>query len=177
MAILETFPSKDNSHTILNDSGTAVAKEDNLQFVGFDVTDDSTNNKTKVKAVGLNSDSLDDVCTGEISSAFAQTGLCYSTQEQIIGKWIDGSTLYQKTYTATFNQRQILISLTSDILVKEIKGGVFSSNGKNMIPIGYGLDSSSEVDVYKDASGLQCQNAYYSSYPNIVVTIQYTKTS
>ena len=101
MAILETFPSRDNSHTILDTDGTAVAKEDNLQFTGLDVTDDSTNEKTEVKAVGLNADSLDDICGGSVLPNIVQSAFNYSTNEQIVGKWIDGKPLYQKTAQIT----------------------------------------------------------------------------
>lgn len=37
-------------HTLVNDSGTAVAARDNLQFNGMNIEDDSTNNKTIVHA-------------------------------------------------------------------------------------------------------------------------------
>ncbi len=36
-------------HTIINPSGTSMAQEDGLQFVGFEVSDDSANNKTVVE--------------------------------------------------------------------------------------------------------------------------------
>lgn len=173
MAILETFPSRDNSHTILNDSGTAVAKEDNLQFVGFDVTDDSTNNKTKVKAVGLNSDSLDDVCSGEISSAFAQTGLCYSTNEQIVGKWVDGRPIYQRTWNGSF-------ALSTNAVVID---SIQVSDARTMIGVELVSDDGVVGDRYmftpKEAgwSGQRKLRLSISSgsYTMTSITLRYTK--
>ena len=191
MAILETFPSRDNSHTILNDSGTAVAKEDNLQFVGFDVTDDSTNNKTKVKAAGLNSDSLDDVCNGEISSAFAQTGLCYSTEEQIVGKWIDGSIIYQKsgTYTVTSNyptgvggMAEMPISLPNFNKLIKVEGACTAgSNIEVTLPLGGVSDVAGTIsfgrvtDSYVQLRIGGTQNLGIGAI--VRFTVQYTKTS
>lgn len=40
-----------SGHTILNDAGTPLAQEDDLQFVGTYVSDDSTNNKTVVPII------------------------------------------------------------------------------------------------------------------------------
>ena len=50
---------------------------------------------------GLNTDDINDIANGEISNGFVQSQFNYSTEEQVIGKWIDGKPLYQKTYTGT----------------------------------------------------------------------------
>ena len=47
---------------------------------------------------GLNTDDINDIASGEISNGFVQSSSCYSTEEQVIGKWIDGKPLYQKTF-------------------------------------------------------------------------------
>ena len=50
---------------------------------------------------GLNTDDINDIANGEISNGFVQSGLCYSAEEQVVGKWVDGKPLYQKTITTT----------------------------------------------------------------------------
>ena len=45
---------------------------------------------------GLNTDDINDIASGEISNGFVQSQTCYSTEEQVIGKWIDGKPLYQR---------------------------------------------------------------------------------
>jgi len=90
-------------HTILNTDGTAVAQEDKLQFLGLNVTDDSTNGKTKVEGIGLNSDSMDDIAGASsiVPAVIIGDANNYSTNEKVIGTWIDGKPLYQKTIVAT----------------------------------------------------------------------------
>ncbi len=95
------FEGGGGGHTILDTTGTAVAQEDKLQFVGLDVSDDSTNGKTKVQGEGLNSDSIDDIAGANTINPAVIIGDSnnYSTSEKIVGKWIDGKPLYQKTWT------------------------------------------------------------------------------
>lgn len=98
--IIQTFPKgSGGGHVVLDTNGTAVDQEKKLQFTGLDVSDDSTNEKTEVKAVGLNADSLNDIIQSASvqGNAVAGNGLVYSTTEQVVGKWIDGKPIYQKT--------------------------------------------------------------------------------
>ena len=46
---------------------------------------------------GLNADDINDIAAGEINNGFVQSSTSYSTEEQVVGKWIDGKPLYQKT--------------------------------------------------------------------------------
>ncbi len=45
----EDAGSGSGGHTIINPSGTPMAQEDGLQFVGFEVSDDAQNQKTVVE--------------------------------------------------------------------------------------------------------------------------------
>ena len=55
---------------------------------------------------GLNTDDINDIASGEISNGFVQSPYCYSTTEQVIGKWIDGKPLYQKSIVYSKSQLQ-----------------------------------------------------------------------
>ena len=48
---------------------------------------------------GLNTDDINDIADGEISNGFVQSSFNYSTEETIVGKWVDGKPLYQRTLT------------------------------------------------------------------------------
>lgn len=97
--IIQSFPAGAGSgHTILDTDGTAVAQEKNLQFNGLSVTDDSVQGVTEVAPTQLNEDSLNDVCNGSVGTNFITHATNYSTNEQIVGRWIDGKPLYQKTF-------------------------------------------------------------------------------
>lgn len=85
-------------HTIIDTDGNSMPTEIGLQFTGLDVQDNSADSETEVAAFGLNTDSLDDIMSaGAAGNQVAGNGLVYSTTEQIIGKWVDGRPLYQKT--------------------------------------------------------------------------------
>lgn len=88
-------------HIIQDTDANTMPAEDNLQFIGLDVQDDSTNSTTAVESFGLNNDSLDDVTAGTIGNEIINNGMTYSTNEQIVGKWIDGKPVYQKTFNLT----------------------------------------------------------------------------
>ena len=110
-------------HTILNTDGTAVAQEDKLQFLGLNVTDDSTNGKTKVEGIGLNSDSMDDIASTvpTVPSVVVGDANNYSTKEKVVGTWINGKPLYQITIEGT------MPNVTTD-------GTYVSSNVQHNIP-------------------------------------------
>ena len=87
-------------HDIEDDQGTAVTPRDVLQFGdGFDVSDDSTNAKTVVEPSLMDSTDMDDVVT-PLPSVYARYHE-YSTSEQVVGKWIDGKTVYERVFTGT----------------------------------------------------------------------------
>ena len=68
-------------HTILNGSGTAMAAEPNLQFIGASVTDDPTNNKTVVKMDTTVYRAAGDKTVAELTSALlvaANQGCVYN---------------------------------------------------------------------------------------------------
>ena len=63
----------------------------------------------------------------------------YSTEEQVVGTWTDGSTIYEKTITGTLgNVSQKTIDLSSEIncnLVIDIKGWIMSTDSSNSYQI------------------------------------------
>ena len=99
--ITQTFPAgAGGGHTILDSTGTAVAQEKNLKITGLDVTDNPTDESTDLAPAGLNQDSLDDVAgTSLPGTTLVGSGFNYSESEQIIGRWVDGKPIYQKTIT------------------------------------------------------------------------------
>ena len=80
MAILETFPNKDL------DAGNGI----NI-------------NDYEISADIMSSSDMDDVVTPlPTPTASGQRPFSFSTQEQVIGQWIDGRPLYQRSLTGTF---------------------------------------------------------------------------
>lgn len=85
-------------HTIEDSEGTSLTQRDTLQFEnGFNASDDSENEKTVVEPNLMTAADMDDVVTPlpSVQSRYQK----YSTEEQIVGQWIDGKPIYQKTFT------------------------------------------------------------------------------
>ena len=95
-------------HTILNDSGTSLAQEDDLQFKGTYSHDDSTNGKTVVEVTrSMTKAEYNQLTSEEKKGVVLITdenggGINYSLTEQDTGiTWVDGKKVYQKSYTGT----------------------------------------------------------------------------
>lgn len=104
-------------------------------------------------------------------------GISYSTEEHEIGTWIDGATLYEKTIftTAEWENKTTAITLDADIVCKDIKGGVTTATGEDLIPFGY-TASGEYVRCYQSSNSLSVYNEFFSSRPNVLITIQYIKS-
>ena len=115
----------------------------------------------------------------------------YSTEEKIVGTWIDGSPLYQKTvgYTTTIgisNNRvvQTIATLDSNVQVKSFSG-IFSTVNNVLYSFPYisirnGLTIN--VESYIDENNRLMLAGYRTdtntmNIANIYVTIQYVKTT
>jgi len=172
-------------HTVLDNDGTAMAEEPNLQFKGLNVTDNSVDKVTEVESIGLNQDSIDDILNASIpGNQVASNGLVYSTKEQVVGKWIDGKPIYQKTvdYGALPNATSKAIAhgiANIDILVN-IFGVAIETTLKETRPIpsdnttnvGFGISIDADRTGISIGSGTVDRSGYHG-----YVTLQYTKTT
>lgn len=124
---------------------------------------------------GLNTDDINDIANGEISNGFVQSQTCYSTEEQIIGKWINGKPVYQKTYDLTNT-----VELTKDnwTIINEVG---------NLVNIGVIIDCNTftsggtfmVVHASVDANKLKLGAPSSSNFRYIIktITLKYTKTT
>ena len=183
-------------HIILDNDGTAMAEEPNLRFKGLNVTDNSTDEVTEVESVGLNQDSMDDVLNASVSgNQVASDGLVYSTEEQVVGKWIDGKPIYQITIqdtmptcvtNGTVVDKYIPISSSIGTLIAvEQTVILLDESVAYIIPrylnaVGVGVNA---IRVHTNAhSSLPNQVIISNNYTswngcNTYITIQYTKTT
>lgn len=176
-------------HIILDNDGTAMAEEPNLQFKGLNVTDNSTDEITEVESVGLNQDSMDDVLNASIpGNQVASNGLVYSTEEQVVGKWIDGKPLYQITiyssasYTlgTSYYDTEIadLSSYNISQVVEPIIGYTPSWSGQK-ITIPMSVDTA-WVDFWLNTNSLRFRGQRSSGstvITGLYATLKYTKTT
>ena len=98
----------------------------------------------------------------------------YSTSEQVVGEWIDGKPLYQKTFTGlTTVADGTIADLPSDILVRDIFGMVEGSTPINCYNTNsyfvFTSANNTTHKIYQKCAGWVNKDE--------VVTIQYTKTT
>lgn len=112
----------------------------------------------------------------------------YSENEQIVGTWIDGSTLYEKTFdlsNVTFTDNawnsDILGTASSGILIRKFDGCFGLSGNYGLFPLCYYRNSSEyfTCSTNSDASDLQVRPNMNAGTNVIgsIITIQYTKSS
>lgn len=103
----------------------------------------------------------------------------YSTQEKVVGEWIDGKPLYQKTFVTTsasqINTSTTAVDLTSYNIENIVVQDGFIKTANNITPHG----GQSFILWYRESdktiSHQVTNNAYLSS--PLYITIQYTKTT
>ena len=106
----------------------------------------------------------------------------YSTTEKIVGTWIDGKTLYQKTinFGALPNTTQKLVSMgLSNVSVKSLKG--YADDGAftiNLPHTGVGTTAAtSSIALYRDGTYIGVTTGQdRTNFTTCYVTIQYTKS-
>ena len=92
---------------VIEDEGVALTQRDTLNFVDFDLEDDDTNEKTVVQSHELTQEEFEEIFSSGLPGAITGFDLSnttceaniHSTDERVIGQWIDGKPLYQKTIT------------------------------------------------------------------------------
>jgi len=110
------------------------------------------------------------------------TGTDYSTDEQIIGTWLDGKPLYQKSGTYTFTESKTDTTVNMPITLTNIKDVIEASAsiGGAVIPIGstgaYGVITLGTVTSTYVQLRL-CGNQSLGSGDTVLFTVRYTKTT
>lgn len=189
--IIQTFPAGTSTggsgHTILDANGSPLPQESKLQFEGLSVTDDSSNQKTKIAGEGLNDDSINDIVTIHTPPAvYIGDANKYSTSEKIVGEWIDGKPIYQitKIYTgswASSTARSVLETLSGiDTIINISSWGIYN-NTHMTLPY---QAANNFAGVWANETGKNSHSyeiyfqraAYSSTFTKLVTTIQYTKS-
>lgn len=107
----------------------------------------------------------------------------YSEEEQIIGKWINGKPLYQKTIEYTLNNTSTTQTINYDIenleRIHNFSTSIFDDSNNN-IPMGY-RETNGTVWFSSYASnnhfGIVRAQATHWAWCSGIAVIQYTKTT
>ncbi len=142
----------------------------------YDALPDSKLNDDKIYMI-------EDVTSKEVE------GEHYSTDEQIVGTWIDGSTIYEKTFynsnlidTTTVLNALWVADIPSDAdLIVDIRGSVCESTKAGWVSLcGISSVSSWQFGVHITSSHLVLYGANSASTiygGRAIVTIKYTKST
>ena len=146
---------------IFGSIGTVFA----LTYRASDITYTPTDNTWNVTTVGQ---AINDL-------ALSKTSDNYSTDEQVVGTWIDGKPIYQKTITGTIPSADKgvneLVTMNNISELINVIGVVHYSNQNVVLPGMSGDIILMNGKIYSVLSS----NTFVGS--TIKVTIQYTKTT
>ena len=106
----------------------------------------------------------------------------YSTEEKIVGKWIDGKPLYEKTVSfgsGTLSNKALVSFENMNIDKIMVISGTFEDRIDGQLSIPVSLDGTLYVGFYCKRSGilLTFSGAFNGRISNAYAIIQYTKTT
>lgn len=179
--IIETF-----GGTITNPCGTfeymSATNTSNIQRLGFDL-DFSANvsfNGGIKRFTGTNTTTNQHMGLWKIYGIKLLNPFNYSTTESAIGTWIDGKTLYQRTFTGNSGNtvENVISNIAGVDKVIDIEGYLIDISN-NFIPLLYCSTSSTGdyIYVYVNSSGDLIIKPGASPYVNcdVAITVKYTK--
>ena len=107
----------------------------------------------------------------------------YSTDEQVVGTWIDGSTVYEKTFDVVLNANSFTIDTSALNIGKvvNVNGQLTKDNGVSLNYPYYDSSSWYSVFSYNPAPNntiiIASTSNIVTNYPNLILTVQYTKST
>jgi len=99
----------------------------------------------------------------------------YSTEEQVVGTWIDGKPLYQKSISMSSWTVGHGISNLGDVI--SCIGVINSGNMRFLIPYVSDNVSGYRMTFVVDDTNIDIQHGSGWTFSTVVATIQYTKTT
>ena len=135
---------------VVNENDTNVGSLSNL----------NTTDKTSV----INA--INEVNTNQINSS------TYSTNEIVIGTWIDGKTLYRKVITLSDlrTDTYIQIEVASNALIKKYEGYIQRANGARLDDLPSSVRGSKKIEYKIDS-------IFSNNLTGAYVIVYYTKTT
>ena len=118
------------------------------------------------------------IYTGAESYVEARTN--YSTTEKVIGTWIDGKPIYQKTIDCGSLPNTTIKTIAHNIsnIDSFVKIEGIAQNGSNGAPIPFtAIVQTDQLAVYVNATNISIVSGKDRSSYNAYITLQYTKTT
>ena len=144
------------------------------------------NNEMSIKEFA--SGDMEEIMTPLPSSASKYMN--YSTEEQVVGQWVDGKTVYQKTFTGTWSsattgiEDKTMGTIPTGATVVKLYGNTATSFGSVPMPLLNWNTTYSRIDygttLYEENKTIKAYRYGYSiatmASNSLSVTVQYTKS-
>lgn len=108
----------------------------------------------------------------------------YSTEEKVVGTWIDGKPLYQKTYSGTMvnasSEAKNIINIDvdySEIWIDLQNSFITSQNESLTLNYYFAPTDYSRTYIKKDQNAVRIKTGVDLSGRNYIITLKYTKTT
>ena len=170
-------------HSIYNSSDVRATQRTALKFGGdLSVSDNDNTEQTEVSPHALTQAEMNEILEDKPLSV--NSGLKYSTEEQVVGEWIDGKPLYQKTVdcgalpNATI--KEVAHNINNISLIISLFGFAWGSDMSSWISLPLVMSNNVGNNIMLLANNTNIRispGSDRSAYSNSYVTIQYTKTT
>ena len=105
----------------------------------------------------------------------------YSTEEKVVGKWIDGKNIYEKVINSGYLPNTSSISINVSTLnidsIIQLKGITFTDDKLNQRPITLGTSDNNAIRIDFTNNNIRIFTwSNWSAYNSFII-IQYTKTT
>lgn len=107
----------------------------------------------------------------------------YSTEEQVIGKWIDGKPLYRKVissnFASTVNSQKTIGTIKDFNVIVKFEGYFINPTNDRFYPFPFALnDEDISVNFYKVTGEIfEVHNYSYANNLYCYAVVEYTKTT
>lgn len=130
-------------------------------------------------------DKIDKIRYGDKDYDIGGSGETYSTEEQVIGKWVDGKPLYRKVVNFGGMQdgtispgKEVAHNIANISQIINVYGGMSNNNYFFGLPYVAQSDAEHSVGLYATKTNIVTNTLVdYSNYTTCYITIEYTKTT
>lgn len=113
-----------------------------------------------------------------------KSDMAYSTEEKVVGTWIDGKPIYQKTYSGTMvnasSEAKNIINIDvdySEIWIDLQNSFITSQNESLTLNYYFAPTDYSRAYIKKDQNAVRIKTGVDLSGRNYIITLRYTKTT
>lgn len=174
--------STSGGHVIVDPTGSSLPQENKLQFKGAKVTDDATSNTTIVEPEELANDDIDDIVSAVPN--VTRPAENYSTEEQVIGTWIDNKPLYRKVFNITLNSATGNTDTAVGAPIKEVTNvrGIVHVQSQYCEPFPNSVAGTNRIIVYDNNFSTPntirvVNNSNIWAGQPFIIILEYTKTT